>query len=430
MLGFSRKTFLLSVCAAAALLTGAAASSQAATIVYGGGSSLAAPVYGLMFNIYTASLNPSASYSYTSDGSGAGQRGFLGNAPSNHGLPAGTTIAFGASDATLSSSQISTYATAQKPTTGPLIQIPTFGTAISIPFNLTTAGQTTNGAVVFTDDQLCGIFSGKITDYSALTGIAATGTAPTGPIKVVVRSDNSGTTFLLTQHLAAVCNSGNSSITFSAVQGMATLFPGGTPGVTNGTLPSNFTPASGSGGVQAAVLATDGAIGYLSPDYTQIAPVNSGSSSFPVVAGVTNQHNATTYLPSSANTRSALGTPAAPSTATDLKDPTKYVPAVADPSVGYPIVGFTTWEIAQCYADANTGNAIKGFLSGLYSNPALLFNLNQAGFSPVPSQLTRAITRNLLSNTGTGAGSLNIDVQNPAVCQSAGASGTGTYAGR
>lgn len=421
MLGFSRKKSLLSVCAAAALLTGLAANSEAATVLYGGGSSLAAPVYGLMFNIYTASLNPSASFSYTSDGSGAGQKAFLGNAPSFHGFPAGTTIAYGASDATLSSTQISTYATAQQPITGPLIQLPSFGTPITIPFNLAAFGQSTNGAVTFTDDQLCGIFSGKITAYDGL-GIAASGTAPTGPIQVVYRLDNSGTSFLLTQHLAAVCNASNSNITFTANQNFASEF-GGTP-------PANFHAIANSSGIQSLVLATSGAIGYLSPDYTQIAPGNSGSGAFPVVAGVVNQHNTTTYLPTVSNTRNALGTPPAPTSVTDLKDPTKFVPAVADPGTGYPIVGFTTLEAAQCYADANTGNAIKGFLNGLYSNPALLFNLNQAGFSPVPNQLTRAITRNLLSNAGSGAGILNIDIQNPSVCQSAGASGAGTYAGR
>jgi len=421
MLRFSRKSSLLSVCAAAALLTGMATSSQAATTVYGGGSSLASTVYGLMFNIYSASLNPSASYTYVSDGSGAGQRGFLGNAPSNHGLPAGTTIAYGASDATLSAAQISTYATAQQPTTGPLIQLPTFGTPITIPFNLTAAGQTANGAVVFNDDQLCGIFSGKITAYDGLT-IATGGTAPTGPIKVIYRSDNSGTTFLLTQHLAAVCTAANSNITFSATQGFATLF-GGTP-------PSNFAGANGSSGVQAAVLATDGAMGYLSPDFTQVAPSLNGNSSFPFAASVINHNDGVTYLPTSTNARNALGTPPAPSSAADLKDPTKFVPAAPDPSSGYPIVGFTTWEVAQCYADANTGNAIKGFLNGLYGNPALIFNLSQAGFTQVPGALTRAVTRNLLSNAGSGAGKLNIDIQNPAVCQSAGASGAGTYVGR
>ncbi len=420
MLGFSRKNSLLSVCAAAALLTGLSTGTHAATapatVLYGGGSSLAALVYGQMFNIYTASLNPSASFNYTSDGSGKGQSGFLGNNPSAHGLPAGTTITYGASDATLTATQISTYATAQQPTTGPLIQLPSFGTAITIPFNLSAQGLGGNGSIVATDDQLCGIFSGKITAYDGVI------TGATGPIQVVYRSDNSGTTFLLTQHLAAVCNASNSNITFTANQNFASEF-GGTP-------PANFVSAKGSEGVQPAILATTGAIGYLSPDYTQIAPNNAGNSSFPVVAGVVNHNNGITYLPSVGNTRTALGTPPAPSSATDLKDPSKFVPAVADPGIGYPIAGFTTLEVAQCYADANAGNATKGFLNGLYSNPALLFNLNQAGFSPVPNQLTRAITRNLLSNVGSGAGVLNIDIQNPTVCQSAGASGPGTYAGR
>ena len=280
------------------------------------------------------------------DGSGAGQSAFLTNQPQTHGLACGTTIAYGASDATLSTSpQISTWNSSSGASTvngcattniglngnvaaggqgGPIIQLPTFGTTIAIAYN--TPNQPNNGQLRFTDAQLCGILSGLITswtdtkltngagdpvNYPSVVNPANTGTAttaPTGAIFVAFRSDGSGTSFLTAQHLHAVCTPAFLGAAASNLVGgnftASTSFPSNFVG---GTPPGNFHGFSGSGGVQAAVLANSDSIAYLSPDFTLAAPVNIGTNgSNPPAAFVLNSSNSTYYLPTSVNGKNAL----------------------------------------------------------------------------------------------------------------------------
>ncbi|MGC7532318.1 substrate-binding domain-containing protein, partial [Pandoraea pneumonica] len=86
------------------------------------------------------------------------------------------------SDSVLSSTEINTYNTNRRPTEGNLVQIPSVGTPVGIPFKKDGLS-----AVTLNDDQLCGIFSGQITDWSAIDSSVS------GTIKVVYRSDSSGT---------------------------------------------------------------------------------------------------------------------------------------------------------------------------------------------------------------------------------------------
>jgi hypothetical protein len=82
-----------------------------------------------------------------------------------------------------------------------------------------------------------------------------------------------------------------SNISFTPTQTFASLF-GGTP-------PSNFVGASGSETVAASiglnaalngtVAGTSGSIGYISPDFTQIARIPKGGA-FPPVAKIVNSH--------------------------------------------------------------------------------------------------------------------------------------------
>lgn len=398
--------------------------------LYGGGSSLAAVVYQYMFQGHFAVTDPTFAINYSSIGSGAGQKMFFQNNPAddaNGVTPAGSDIYFGASDATLSLTQRNDWTSPPgatgvvdgQPVAGNLLQLPTFGTAIAVVYR-NTASQKGNGALQFTDDQLCGIFSGKITLWSQLTGITTgTNKAPTGTIGVVYRADNSGTTFLTTQHLAAVCSASNSNITFTAVQGFATLF-GGSP-------PANFHGIANSSGVQGLVAANTGYVGYLSPDYTLIAPLNTGKPGYPAASQVKNAHDGNYYLPTSSNTQNALANVTAP--APGDANPADYVPALADPHSFYPIVGFTTVDLPQCYADATRGGDMLEFLQDLYQQTYLAYMLEQNGFSPIPANLAGAVVNNLLSPTSQGAAGPYTSMEDPNVCASANSGGVG-LAGR
>ncbi len=304
---------------------------------------------------------------------------------------------------------------------GPLLQLPTIGTPVTIAYN--NPSQTADGGLTFTDDQICGIFSGKITNWSdpALSGIAARHVPP-GPITVVLRSDGSGASALLTSHLAAVCHVGvNSNISFTSTQTFAQLFS---------PLPSNFIGASGSGGVQASIglsaaatggaaTGTSGSIGYISPDYTQVATIHNGNLLFPPVAYYVNNHNGGKVLPDNANTSLALSQAPNP-TPTQQQTGTAYVPTVADPTVGYPIVGYTTIILPACYSDPNVAGEIAEFLGQIYGVPDYFAIILQQGFVPLPASLFQILNNNIFTNESNN----NIDLGD-----AGGRCGT-TFAGR
>jgi phosphate transport system substrate-binding protein len=307
---------------AVALCTGVAHAKTAKVVptLNGGGSSLAFPPYTADFAQATSSK---VNFSYEAVGSGAGQNAFLNNninyflpvSSSNtvgyaagtltYGTIVGTQVDFGASDAFLTSSQLTNPATgsyAQSSVDGPLIQIPTIGTPITIPFN--ESGVTSSG-LTLTDAQLCGVLSGKITDWHSLVPSIAAGTT----INVVYRSDSSGTTFLLTQHLNAACTASNSnfSIPVAITKTFASEFSSSNP------IPASFTAESGSSGVAKQLLATANSLGYLSPDYTAIAPSSPNTTTLQV-ASLTNSVNGVAYAPTTVNTTLGLANPGTGST--------------------------------------------------------------------------------------------------------------------
>ncbi len=122
---------------------------------------------------------------------------------------------------------------------GQPIQLPAFEVPVAVPVNLSFTPNSqiksggnivTGGAIQLSGAQLCAIFSGLVTDWSSSTtiptldsagnsspqkfyytnvgngiGTAAQYTTASTPIKVVYRSDGSGTSFILTNYLKAVC---------------------------------------------------------------------------------------------------------------------------------------------------------------------------------------------------------------------------------
>jgi len=424
--------------ASAALAAALAAGAAHATTLNGGGSSLAYPTYVAEFKAFTAA-HSTVGFTYEAVGSGAGQTGFLNNTISSYitspnlssttltwptlqsALPASTaTVHFGASDAALVASQLTAAATGTyglSATNGPLIQLPTFGTPITIPY--LQAKQTTT--LVLTDNQLCGIFSGKITDWHSINSAIAAGTS----IYVVYRTDGSGTSFLLTQHLGQVCTTANSNfatLPFSATTSFANLFA---------TLPSNFVGAKGSGAVAKAVLGTAGAIGYLSPDYTSIAPSSVNTTALKV-ASLLNSANNSVYTPSVANTSLALSNPGTwyvessvtsgalvagtqPTTKTLAQNPLNWVPLIPKPAKGYPIVGYTTVDVSSCYADTTVASNVILFLEDQY-NSAFGSIINQGGFTTLANTGAAGLVTYALNNLLGNANKYNINIENGILC--------------
>lgn len=420
------RTRLASLAAAAALSFGAA---HAAPTLNGGGSSLAYPTYAAWFAAYT-SQHSADLFSYAAAGSGAGQNGFLTNtigyfqpvSSSNtvgyatgtltYGTIVGTQVDFGASDAPLVASQLTTatngsydaYGTSTNGSAvyGPLIQVPTLGVPVTVAYNQSSLSTT----LQLTDAQVCSIFSGAYTTWNQVVS-----TLPSTAITVVYRSDSSGTTYLLTQHLAATCNStDDNGITFTATKTFASLFS---------TVPSNFVGESGSGNVANELVATSGSTGYLSPDYTSIAPSSANTTTLKV-ASLYNATTATYYAPNVANTELGLENPGststnltAPSTNAAAQNPLNWVPLIPTTTSGYPIVGYTTVDLSSCYAAAARGTLLINFMTatagGTYSTTA-----TNNGFAPLSgitggSSFVTAIANTFLSNAAGYTNPLNID---------------------
>jgi ABC-type phosphate transport system substrate-binding protein len=413
---------------AAALMVGVA-NAATTTTLNSGGSSAAAPTYISLFEKYT-SAHPTVLFSYEGVGSGGGQKAFLNNditqfenVPAGtltYGTIVGTQVDFSASDAPLVASQLTNPATgsyANSSLDGPLIQIPTLGNAITIAYDESL--QTTT--LKLTDTEICGVLSGKITDWHSLNSKIPKGTI----IEVGYRSDSSGNTFLLTQHLNAVCTSANSS--FPTLPVPITKYFYSTTASNNPvfltTPPANFTGENGAPNLAAFAVATPNGLIYITPDFTSIAPDSTSTTSLKV-ASVVNASNNVAYAPTVANIETGLdngGTGSTdttpPSNETAAMDPLNWVPLIPVTTKGYSIVGYTSLEISTCYANKTAGTDLINFLTAEDSNPYETI-IRDNGEAPLANTTAApfgaAITSDFLSNTS----GYNLNIDNATVCAS------------
>jgi ABC-type phosphate transport system substrate-binding protein len=431
------RTQLLGAVSAAALSC-LSVGANAQSVINGGGSTLAQFDYGLgapnatpagefgLFN--SSSPAPAATIgTYWEAGSGTGQLALLNDdltcditkaltgTATCAGVPGGAnTVHYGASDATLSSTQIAGWATSSvgQSAAGDLIQLPSMGVAVAIP--VVDAKFTKNYQITLDDNDLCGVFSGKITNFNQLSDFTKS-KITAGAFNVVYRSDSSGTTFLLTNHLADanVCNSSNtaSGFTFFATTTFATLF------TTNGiAMPTTFIGESGSSKVQAELLTLTAALGYLTPDYTSVdssAKLNVAA----VASGAVEKGE-----PTVAEIIDALAAPVdgsnltPPASQAQAQNPSAWVPLVQTVKKGYPIVGYTTFDFAQCYADPNVQASVIAFLNDHYTNSSYTKIQNSNGFvaltKSAAAKFLTAITNDILTNTNK----YNTNFGNVTVC--------------
>lgn len=417
---------------------GASVAMAAGPLIQGGGSSLVAPTIGANspasgeIGLFGTS---NATFTYYSVGSGAGQNAFLNNQPTYLGAGVTGTVDFANSDAALTTAQVTAYkASTVGANSGPLIQIPYIVTAITIPVvngpavtSVKTPQTTPNQAhsIALNDDDLCGIFSGKLTNWNQVANPEGGNYSLNAPIKVVYRADGSGTTELLTRHLAAVCTTTNTASGVKFVDSLTfantTAFPSG--------VPSNFVAASGSGGVRGSLAslssAGTAAVAYLSPDYTNtyiasqstvVTP--SGALQLPL-ASLYNTTAKAYYAPTYSNATTAVNTTTAPSTKAAASDPTQWVPVsgtaynqLANPASGYPVSGTSQIILSQCYADPTVASNVQSFLNNHYTSSSNASVVHGNGFDTVPSGFQTAISANFLSNSSKN----NLDIGDAVAC--------------
>ena len=278
------------------------------------GATFPAPLYQRWFQDYAAKGHK---VSYQAVGSGAGVRQF-----------AAGTVDFGASDGAVKDSKI--------PASG-LVHIPMTGGAIVPAYNNPGCD------AKMTQTQLADVFLGKITNWSTF------GCADKG-IKVVYRSDGSGTTQGFTNSLSAFSPEWKEKVG----TGKAVTWKTG-------------VGAKGNSGVAAQIKQMDGAIGYLNYGY-----VSGGK--FQQVALENKDGN---YVIASAET-SAAGL-----SKIVLDDKLRGADANPSGENSYPIVSLT-WILA--YPEAPKNAAVKDTLRYMLSEEAQSKS-DSLGYVPLPESL-------------------------------------------
>ncbi|WP_434657992.1 substrate-binding domain-containing protein [Pseudomonas sp. R3-56] len=379
---------------AVALLCSGICAPLAMADVNGGGATLPQPLYQTP-GMLTAGFAP-----YIGVGSGNGKQAFLSNDYTRS--VAGDTsknVHWAASDSKLTSTELSYYNSTHSTTWGPLIQVPSAATSVAIPFN--KAG-TAN--VDLSVNQLCGIFSGRLTDWSQING-----SGRTGPITVVYRAESSGTTELFTRFLRAKCAETGS---FSVTTHFASSYSGGPP--------ARALAAVHSEGAMYAMNATQGAITYMSPAYAASTLVGlDDATKVARVAGVS---------PAPSNISAAIAAIAVPATG-KRSNPNAWVPVFGattdtfDPSVvpfpttGYPILGFTNVIFSQCYADIGQSAQVRTFFVRHYNASSAVNHdaaISANRLLPLPVAWKAAIRNSFLTAADT------LSIGNPNVCNGIG----------
>ena len=198
----------------------------------GAGATFPSPIYQRWFQGYATETGNRVNYQ--SVGSGSGVRQYVAG-----------TVDFGASDEPISSKE------ASKVKRG-VVQIPMVGGTIAVAYN--KPGCT----LKLTQKQVVDIFLGTIKDWKQL-GCAA------GPVRVVHRSDGSGTTFAFTNSLDA--------------------FGGWKPGVGKSVKWPVGIGGKGNEGVSGTLKTTSGSIGYVNTGFVksnklQVAAIQNKSGQF------------------------------------------------------------------------------------------------------------------------------------------------------
>ena len=309
-------------------------SAQAAMAdINGGGATLPQPLY------QTAGVLTTGFAPYIGVGSGDGKKAFFGNDSTKLKLAAGITIDYAGSDSVVSAAELAAYnadTVKGRAAYGPLVQVPAEATSVTVPYHID--GKT---SLQLTSAQLADIFAGKITNWKDVQFNGAAG--PDLQIKVVYRQETSGTTEIFTNHLKAVKPASVPNVSNSFVTAI------GFDPATSAPVGSSYLAVTGSQGVATAITNNNGAIGYVSPDY---AAFNSAAA----VASVNG------FLPTEVNVQASLDTIAPPAVgSTAAADPLNWVPTFANPTAGYPIVGYTNLVFSQCYKDSTDNIRIQTF---------------------------------------------------------------------
>ena len=313
-----------------------AATATPGLTISGAGATFPAPLYQRWILDYRE-VRPDLTFTYDAKGSGEGVKRFLAG-----------TVDFGASDAALSDAELKQV----DPQRGALM-IPMTAGMVVLAYNIPGVAE----GLVLSREVYVDIFAGRIRQWNDPRISAANPglTLPAKPIVPVVRRDSSGTTFVMTNHLAHV-DPGWSQ------QG---------PGV--GKLvdwPGAAMTASGNAGVAQRVKITDGSIGYMEYEFAE-------RLGLPIA--ILHNKAGQPIIPSPAAGQAAL--------ASVTEIPADLRVFVPDPegSDAYPIVSYSWLLLNARYAEPAKAAALKDALAWGLDQGQLV--ARDMGYVPLPAAM-------------------------------------------
>lgn len=324
-----RRGFIVTLAAAAFSLT-LISSAVAAVTLNGSGATFPKPLYDRYFSQMRSANQITVNYEGT--GSGAGIKALITG-----------TVDFAGSDALMTPAQIAEVKRG-------VIAVPTAGGAVAVVYNLPGV---TN--LRLNKDAMNGIFEGKITRWNDAKIAGISGQAknlPNTPIRVAVRADSSGTTFIFANHLQAT----GSSIKASSQP----------------SWPGSPVRGPGNPGVAALVKNTAGAIGYVQDTF---ARQNNLQTAFI-------QNKAGRFVePSLAEAEKALA---------GETFPADFRLVEGNPNDGYPIVGLT-WLLIYKQYPAAKAEAIKKMVNWVMTTGQGINK--QLEFTQIPSATAQKVVQ-------------------------------------
>ena len=293
----------------------------------GAGATFPAPLYQRWAVEYNKQV-PAIKVNYQSVGSGAGVKNFLQG-----------VVDFGASDAAMTDEEMA------KAPRGAVL-VPATAGSVVLAYNLEGVPN-----LKLTREAMAGIFLGTIKKWNDPAIVSANPDVPlpAQAINVAYRSDGSGTTFVFTQHLAAISPEFDEQVGFDK----SVTFPVGVGG-------------KGNEGVTALVKQTPGTIGYVEFGYAEqnklsVASLQNKSGNF--------------VAPTPESGAAALAS-------VELPENLRIWPVDPEAPEAYPITTFSWLLLSQKYDDAVKLKALKDFVTyGLTEGQSFAIEL---GYIPLP----------------------------------------------
>jgi phosphate transport system substrate-binding protein len=332
--------FTLSACSEDTQQASGPASTGAASAqirIDGAGATFPKPLYERWIAIYSEE-HPEVALRYDGVGSGEGVRRFLAE-----------EVDFGASDAGLTDADLARVGERGA------VMVPMTAGMVALAYNLPGIDE-----LRLSREAVLGIFSGEIRSWDdARIQASNPGVElPKKTVTPVVRRDSSGTTFILTNHLAAA------SPWWGGADG---------PGVSKQIdWPGNTMEVNYNGGVAQRVKVSEGAIGYMEYEFAERLGLP--------IATLQNRAGEFVAPEPPAGTAALASAPEVPD---DLR---VFVP---DPpgSGAYPIVGYTWVLLYERYPDAEKREALKDVvLWGLTEGQPIA---EEMGYIPLPDAMVR-----------------------------------------